>query len=78
MTREQAHGTALNFAVGYITALAGWAEDANKRESARQALESINEYIDSVAFAGLRAHEQADTREQADTVPYPDFDTGLG
>ncbi len=55
MTREQdamqkAKGDALNFVVGYLTALKGYAPTQEQRESAAEALESLNAYLGAAAI----------------------------
>lgn len=60
--REQdgtrAKENALNFAVGYLNALAGFAPTEQARTSAADALESINTYIMAAATRGEWAREQ--------------------
>lgn len=63
MTRERDGMTvAVNYAIGYLDALAGWATSANERESARRASEAIRDYTDSVRAARL----ERDARERDD------------
>lgn len=63
MARERdGMATAVNYAIGYLDALAGWAAGANERESARQASEAIRDYADSVRAARL----ERDARERDD------------
>lgn len=55
MTREQdaiqrAKGDALNFMSGYLTALKGYAPTQEQRESAAEALESLNAYLGAAAI----------------------------
>lgn len=55
MTREQdamqkAKGDALNFMAGYLTALKGYAPTREQRESAAEALESLNAYLEAAAI----------------------------
>lgn len=63
MARERDDMTAaVNYALGYLEALAGWAAAANERESARRASEAIRDYADSVRAARL----ERDARERDD------------
>ena len=63
MTRERDDMTAaVNYAIGYLDALAGWATTANERESAREASEAIREYGASV----MARREQDEARERDD------------
>lgn len=66
MARERDDMTAaVNYAIGYLDALAGWATRANERESARQASEAIRDYTDSVRAARLERDARERAREQA-------------
>lgn len=66
MARERDDMTAaVNYAIGYLDALAGWATCANERESARQASEAIGEYAASVRAARLAREARERAREQA-------------
>lgn len=63
MARERDDMTAaVNYALGYLEALAGWAAGANERESARRASRAIMEYAASVRAARL----ERDARERDD------------
>lgn len=66
MARERDDMTAaVNYALGYLEALAGWAAAANERESARMASEAIRDYADSVRAARLERDAREQAREQA-------------
>jgi hypothetical protein len=63
MARERDDMTAaVNYAIGYLDALSGWATGANERESARMASEAIRDYAASVRAARL----ERDARERDD------------
>lgn len=63
MARERDDMTAaVNYAIGYLDALSGWATTANERESARRASEAIRDYADSVRAARL----EQEARERDD------------
>lgn len=63
MARERDDMTAaVNYTLGYLEALAGWAARANERESARRASEAIRDYAASVRAARL----ERDARERDD------------
>lgn len=65
MARERDGMTvAVNYAIGYLDALAGWAAGANERESARMASWAIRDYVDSVRAARL----ERDARERDDAA----------
>lgn len=57
MDMNDATRAALNYALGYIAAVAGWAETDAQRDSANEALDSIETYIRAGA-------QQAQDREQ--------------
>lgn len=62
MDMNDAMRAALNYALGYIAALAGWAETGAQRDSASEALDAIETYIQAGAQRPI-AREQ-DEREQ--------------
>lgn len=57
MDMNDATRAALNYALGYIAAVAGWAETDAQRDSASEALDAIETYIRAGA-------QQAQDREQ--------------
>ena len=62
MDMNDATRAALNYALGYIAAVAGWAETDAQRDSANEALDSIETYLRAGAQR-VQAREQ-DAREQ--------------
>ena len=62
MDMNDATRAALNYALGYIAAVAGWAETDAQRDSANEALDSIETYLRAGAQRAP-AREQ-DEREQ--------------
>lgn len=63
MTRERDDMTAaVNYAIGYLDALSGWATTANERAGAQQAADAIREYAASVRVARL----EREARERDD------------
>lgn len=57
MEANEAITASLNYAIGYITAISGWAETPERRESANKALESIENYLQA---ARPRPRERAE------------------
>lgn len=47
MTENEALRAAVNFAIGYITSVAGWASLGYERESANKAVGEIRHYLEA-------------------------------
>lgn len=59
MTEQEATRAALNYAIGYIEAVAGWATLSGQRDSAKKALENIDAFM-MAAARPTRLREQAE------------------
>ena len=54
---ETAARASLNYAFGYLTAISGWAETKEERESADRAIENMNAILSASATAAVCERE---------------------
>ena len=58
MTENEALRAAVNFAIGYITSVAGWASLGYERESANKAVETIQGFMEAATLSKMRDRER--------------------
>lgn len=63
MTENEALRAAVNFAIGYITSVAGWASLGYERESANKAVGEIRHYLEAASYDSEDSREQESANE---------------
>lgn len=63
MTENEALRAAVNFAIGYITSVAGWASLGYERESANKAVETIQGFMEAATLSKMCDRERTSANE---------------
>lgn len=63
MTENEALRAVANYAMGYLTAVGGWATLTQERESAKTAVETMQDFMEAATISEMRDREREAANE---------------